>query len=412
MPFFVAKPRALLLDVLAIVVGMLNIVLARRKVVALFCPPVPEGNRGDQALLAAVVESLREKGYKRIDLVQTSYHPIVSIKPDKVIRILPGHRTVFESPQCFKDQIRYVIYLLGKRDVILVGCDVLDEGYSAPRSQGSLYAMYLAGRTACDARIIGFSVNDTSSLALFERFRKVVARGVKLFARDAVTHARLVAGGVEGTQLVGDLAFLLQPTPIDQLEDKALLSFIREHEGKLVGLNFTPGVMGEGEPKHQLFKSVTEACGRLARDEGWRFLLIVHDDQGGVMYLQELHEQIEKAHPGISRVTLPMPPASHLKAIAGQCQQVFTCRLHLAIATLGMGRPITGFPYQGKFEGQLRHFQLDQSNLVPPDQLDRSADGIHKLLKGRLVKTRDLATQVEKKLPDVLAMSRQNFQGL
>lgn len=411
-PFEIQRARYIVLMTLACIVGIVNRITPGRRRMMLCCPPVPEGNRGDQALLRAVVDSLLEKKYSRIDLVQTSYHPIESIKPDNTLRIVTKHKAVFESMQCFKEQLGFVLGMLGAKHVVLVGCDVLDEGYSKYRSQGSLLAMLLAAKATGSSRIIGFSVNDTSSPALFERFKIVRQAGVKLFARDAFTHARLKNGGVEGAQLVGDLAFLLQPAPIDELEDKALLAFIRENQGRLVGLNFTPGVMGEGEPKQKLFDSVTQACGKLARDEGWRFLLIVHDDQGGVEYLQQLHEQIEKAHPGIACVTLPMPPASHLKAIAGQCEQVFTCRLHLAIATLGMGRPITGFPYQGKFEGQLRHFKLDESNLVPPDKLDRSAEGIHALLQRRLAMTNELANQVQQTLPDVLAMSRQNFQDL
>src|SRR5690606_19565736 len=142
------------------------------------------------------------------------------------------------------DQLGFVLAMLGAKHIVLVGCDVLDEGYSRHRSEGSLFAMLLAAKATGSARIIGFSVNDTSSPSLFERFRIAQSAGVKLFARDAFTHARLTAGGVQGVELVGDLAFLLQPAPIDALQDEALKAFIREHQGKLVGLNFTPGVMG------------------------------------------------------------------------------------------------------------------------------------------------------------------------
>ena len=411
-PFKLPSSRLTVLVLLAHAVGLLNLVLGRSRKVALFCPPVPEGNRGDQALLRSVVESLQGLNYKQIDLVQTSYHPVESIKPDQTIRILTPYRQVFESPLCFREQIAFVLYLLGKRDAILVGCDVLDEGYSAARSQGSLLAMYLAARAVRSARIIGFSVNDTSSDDLFKRFILVRQQGVKLFARDAVTHARLTKKNVPDVQLVGDLAFLLQPAKVDDLQDADLRNFIREHQGRLIGLNFTDGVMGRGEAKDKLFNNMVEVCGRLAKEMNLRFICIVHDDQGGVEYLRELHEKIEAAHPGICKITLPMPPASHLKCIAGQCLHVFTCRLHLGIATLGMGRAVTGFPYQGKFEGQFRHFDLAEDGLVRRETLPADADGLTELFRKRIQASDTLARQVQAKLPGVLEKVRLNFQGL
>src|SRR5690606_11803802 len=150
--------------------GLLNRLGLTRNRLVLLCPPVPEGNRGDQALLRAVVDSLKALGYERIDLVQTSYHPIESIKPDEVIRINTTLSSVFDSLLSFKAQFKYVIFMLGARDVVLVGCDVLDEGYSKARSAASLYMMYLASHAVRSTRIIGFSVNDTSSRLLYERF--------------------------------------------------------------------------------------------------------------------------------------------------------------------------------------------------------------------------------------------------
>lgn len=411
-PFKLSAFRLTVLTLLAHVVGLLNLVLGRGRKMALFCPPVPEGNRGDQALLRAVVDSLLKLNYSQIDLVQTSYHPIESIKPDQTLRIVAQHKSVFESPQCFREQIAFVLYLLGKRDAVLVGCDVLDEGYSPARSQGSLLAMVLAAKAVRSARIIGFSVNDTSSDDLFKRFTIASQAGVKLFARDAVTQARLQKKQVPNVNLVGDLAFLLQPVTVDELEDASLRDFIREHQGRLIGLNFTEGVMGKGQSKEHLFRNMVQVCGRLAQEMNLRFICIVHDDQGGVEYLRELHEMIEAAHPGISRITLPMPPASHLKCIAGQCLQVFTCRLHLGIATLGMGRAVTGFPYQGKFEGQFGHFGLSESGLVRRDTLPDDADALTELFRRRIQMSDELAAQVQAKLPHVLEMARSNFEGL
>jgi len=404
--------RRRLLQCVACCVGLLNMLFGRRKRVVLCCPPVPEGNRGDQALLRAVVESLKSAGYEHIHLVQTSYHPIESIKPDATISIHKQFGPVFESPLCFKEQFRFALFMLCKRDVILVGCDVLDEGYSKSRSEGSLFAMALASHAVRSTRIIGFSVNDTSSPSLYTHFRHLRERGVRLFARDALTFERLRTGGVEGAELVGDLAFLLEPAPLDDLQDRELHRFISEHRGRLVGLNFTQVVMGKGEDKDRLFRNMVEVCGRLSREMNIRFLCIPHDDQGGIEYLEELHRKIDAGYPGVSYLVKPMPPASHLKRIAGECLHVFTCRLHLGIATLGMGRAVMGFPYQGKFEGQFRHFGLDESGLIPKKSLPVATDDLVEVFRSRIEASEIIAKQVQTKLPDVLTMSRKNFEGL
>lgn len=412
MPFTLPKFRGMLICLIANIVGVLNrLGLARNRLV-LLCPPVPEGNRGDQALLRAVVDSLVALGYKRIDMVQTSYHPIESIKPDDVLRIHTRFSPVFDSMLSFKEQLQFVLFLQGAKDVVLVGCDVLDEGYSKARSQGSLFAMYLASHATSSARIVGFSVNDTSSRDLYKRFIALRHRGVGLYARDAVTLKRLEDQGVEGAELVGDLAFLLQPASLDDLQDKDLVSFIQHNQGRLIGLNFTQGVMGEGETRDRLFANFIKACGKLSVDMDLRFVCIVHDDQGGIEYLQDFHEKLEAAYPGISRITLPMPPATHLKFIAGQCLHVFTCRLHLGIATLGMGRAVTGFPYQGKFEGQFRHFGLDESGLIPRNTLPDDADALTAVLRKRIENSDAIAAQVQASLPAVLSNARKNFHGL
>jgi polysaccharide pyruvyl transferase WcaK-like protein len=383
--------------------------VARGDEVVVCCAPVPEGNRGDQALLAAVTQTLQQAGHRRIHLVQTSNHPILSIKSDEVFEIHEEFYAVFSTPLSFREQLAFVRFLKGKRHVILIGADVLDEGYSVARSEGSLFAMHLAARAGCEARIIGFSINGVTSEGMRNRFLRAQKSGVRMMTRDAVSLERLVNAGITSAELVGDLAFLMQPAAFESL-DEPLRRFIRRDAGPLVGLNFTEVVMGSGPEKDRFVSNLVEACGRLAREDGCRFLCIPHDEQGGMEYLTEIQGRIAAAHPGVSYMISPLPTAPQLKRIAGECLHVFTCRLHLGIATLGMGRPVTGFPYQGKFEGQFNHFGLSDG-LIPKDQIPPTAEGLTELLRQRIRASDQIAARVQERLPGVLELSMKNFEG-
>ncbi len=374
------------------------------------CAPVPEGNRGDQALLAAVVDTLRRGPWKKIHLVQTAYHPILAIREDERIRIHAGYYPVFTSLECFREQLAWVRFLRSKGEVILIGADVLDEHYSVARSEGSFYAMHLAARCSCPTRIIGFSVNGAPSDALRSRFQQAQNDGTRLFVRDALSFSRLHDAGIKSAELVGDLALLMRPARVEDL-DPALRQFIQTAPGPVVGLNFTEVVMGRGPETDALLDRVMDACARLAREDGCRFICIPHDEQGGIEYLGAFHARMNQRHPGIATLVSPMPSAQQLKCIAGQCAHVFTCRLHLGIATLGMGRPVTGFPYQGKFEGQFEHFGLTDG-LVYKDHLPGTVDGMTELFRRRIQASSELAQRVRDRLPAVLALSMKNFAGL
>ncbi len=382
--------------------------------VVLGCPPVPEANRGDQALLLASVQELQRRGVRPLHLVQTSRHPILNLQPAPDLVIHDRFAPIFESPWCFREQTAWLRFLHDKDALALVGCDVLDEGYSVARSEGSLLAMRLAARAGVPSRVVGFSINDTSSPALYDRFDAFVRAGGELFVRDEVSLQRLLQGGVAHAQLTADLALLVEPAPLEEV-DPELRRFFDRFAGRVVGLNFTDVVVGArqaaGAGRDAFFDRITRACVTLARTDGVGVLCLPHDEQGGVEFLAALHERLRAALPHATARVHPLPSARVLKRIAGMCQHVFTCRLHLGIAALGMGAAVTGFPYQGKFEGQFRHFGLSDC-LIPLPELPSDATLLAALLRRRLALSHELSRRIREKLPAVLAQSRSNFQGL
>jgi polysaccharide pyruvyl transferase WcaK-like protein len=100
-----------------------------------------------------------------------------------------------------------------------------------------------------------------------------------------------------------------------------------------------------------------------------------------------------------------------LKAIAGLADGVLTGRMHLAIASLGMGVPVVALTYQGKFEGLFRHFDLPSWLLLSPAQTLRPGL-LEQTLERFIDELPSLRTSVAAHWPTVLAASQRNLANL
>ncbi|WP_197451339.1 polysaccharide pyruvyl transferase family protein [Rosistilla oblonga] len=371
--------------------------------------PVPERNRGDQALLKVVVEHVATKGGPHT-ILTTSDQSIESLCPTKDCRIRSDLFPLFLTTRSFREQLAFPRVAGMHREMLVIGADVLDEGYGEERSVASMDAIDLATKLGIKTRILGFSVNGKPSPGLVARMSRLGKR-TRLLVRDPVSFRRLQAAGIPGIEQVGDLAYLLNPAEIPQ-EDLGLRRFVNQNRGNLIGINLTQVVLGQyGAEQHRL-EVLAEACRRLAIEDGVRFLLLPHDEPEGVEYLRAFQEKLHREAEPISHLVSPLPHAQVLKHIAGLCKHVFTCRLHLGIASLGMGRPITGFPYQGKFEGQFELFGLSSGGLVGAERFPESADEMASLFRQRISLSAQLSEQIRRHLPAVLELSKKNFEGL
>lgn len=83
--------------------------------------------------------------------------------------------------------------------------------------------------------------------------------------------------------------------------------------------------------------------------------------------------------------------------------------MHLAIAALGKGVPAICIAYQGKFEGLYQHFGLSAADLLSPSSF-LTQDGIKSALIEFIDQSDEIRENVGKRLPEILAMSKRNFQ--
>src|SRR5690606_15553883 len=103
--------------------------------------------------------------------------------------------------------------------------------------------------------------------------------------------------------------------------------------------------------------------------------------------------------------------AGELKQIAGGVDVLFTGRMHLSIAALGMGTPAGWATYQSKFEGLARHFDAPDWLLLSPQDA-QNPDKLHAVL-ARLIDERTALRQlVADRLPSVKELSNLNLAPL
>ena len=372
-------------------------------------PPSPSRNRGDEALLQAVVAQLRDT--PDFEVVMTGPGPLPPFLREVPFPVHTQHYQAFNTAAAFAERLRLLAHLRTRRDLVLVGADVIDEGYGTGRSAGSLETVHFADRLGVRCRVVGFSINETPSATLAQRFRQLGA-ATPIVARDPLSFRRLRQGGIDNVRLGGDLAFLMPPAAEEALPDPTR-RFLDRHEGRVIGLNLIGKVLGGDAGMAQWYPRFAAACALLRRDEDYGFLLLPHDDHEDIRDLRRLVPQCGERLPAEAfHLPDPVPDARALKAIAGRCRHVFTCRLHLAIATLGMGRPVTCFPYQGKFEGQFEHLRLPADGLIPPESLPTTAEGLAEVMRTRIAESETLAAAIDRRLPAVRELALRNFAGM
>ncbi len=316
----------------------------------------------------------------------------------------------FNTDRAFIERVKFLTHIRTKRELLLIGADVIDEGYGPSRSRGSLQTVALAARLGIQCHIVSFSVNETPSSALAKRFLSL-GNNTILVPRERISYKRLQQVGVANLRLGGDLAFLMTSASDGDIPQD-ILEFAGRYRGRMLGINLIGKVLGGQLGKSIWYPVFAQALALLQQKQDFGILLIPHDDLEDITDLREL-SSILGEHLKKNSVHLldPVPTAPVLKAVAGKCLHVITCRMHLAIATLGMGRPVTCFPYQGKFEGQFEHLQLSADGLWPMESLPKEPQVLAEQLRGRFEQSEAIAAHVRERLPTIQEFANKNFQG-
>lgn len=366
-------------------------------------PPAADGSLGDQAMLDAASAGLARRGAAVSILNPYDHSPFPTVRTP-----VGGFRIGHPRPLA---RLANRLRRLRAEALGVIGADVIDGVYGADLLRLRLIgeAIALGDRAA----VLGCSFSETPAPAVVERMRLMPE--LVILARDPVSQERLGRALGRDVPLVADLAFLMEPEARAE-GARALCDWARRRrtEGLFV---LIVNASAHTFPKMP-FDAVAAYVGLLrawlTADPARAALLVPHDVRpapiGDVEAMTAIHDALSPEFG--DRVALLRPPfdAWDVKALAAEADAALTGRMHLAIAALGTGAPPLCLVYQGKFEGLMRHFDLD-GLLIDPAAFGDPASA-RAALDGMVARAPDLRRRIEARLPQVRALSKRNFDAL
>lgn len=370
------------------------------------------GSLGDEAMMLGLLSTLKSYAMPPdIDLLSIYPGPGWPLVRGATDMICLARNAFPEKP----DWVAALSSLFERYDAfILIGADVLDGYYSVEESLERLEMVATATQCGLLTSIMGFSVNAQIAPPVAQALR-ALPESVRLFARDAVSVRRLNACGVQGVQSAADLAFLMQPrvgpAPFNLVEVEHWLAEMRASGRRLVACCLSTQVLEIIEKRDPEFvKSFARFLARLMDGHGVSVLLLSHDlrparnNNDDVSLAMRLSQELAGlfGHEQRHRAVFPSS-ADEAKRLMGQIDLLLSARMHLAIAALGMGRPVIGLGYQGKFEGLLERFGLSNW-LIESESFQ--FDALRQICEQALNTLPESALRVQARLPEVADLSR------
>lgn len=369
------------------------------------------GSKGDEAMIAALVERVRR------DIPDCRFG-IFSVDEDSAHSCSePGVRSeaVWANPW----SLAKLTDTVARYDAVaLVGGDIMDGYYNAITSLRMWVLADLAARMGKPTVILGFSFNTRPSPKLLECLN-ALDPAVNIFVRDALSLERFNRFSKATGHLVADSAFLLQPRTdgTEVIRVRTWADGQRTQGRTVCGFNLHPMLVKNGDPGkiRELADVAVAVLSDLDARRPLSFLLIPHDFRSGALgddaVLAPVYERIRAAVG--DRVIYPSAPihAAELKAFAGCADVIVTGRMHLAVGALSQGVPVAAITYQDKFQGLFRHFGLPESLMLPPERILDPAE-FTRMIETVLDRRTELAKQVAAKLPEVIRLAEANLSPL
>ncbi|MFP4354888.1 MAG: polysaccharide pyruvyl transferase family protein [Phycisphaerae bacterium] len=376
--------------------------LSKQERVLCLAPPVP-ANCGDEAMLWVVLNELRKRG-RSVKVIQTGPQELSLPEVCPGAELVEGIHPYFTTTRSRKERLLLLRQFRHCRDLIVIGADVLDGTYSKDKAVQTFRCLQMAHSCGIHARVLGFSLSAEPSGPLAESIRSL-PDSVRLMARDPLSAERLRSVAGPRVEQVADLAFLFEAAGQEQVPPE-VRTFIEDCQGPLLGLSATPLLM---DSRIDAQRRIARAMGMLARSTGGRILLVQHHPKD-LETCSILQQAISQDAEGASMI-VPFLPAAVAKTVIRHCNHVFSGRMHVAIAALSCRRPVTCFPYRGKFRGLMQMFEIDNS-LLDVDDIPEDPERICELFAERVEQSDVEAARIQDHLPGVMAMARRNFDGL
>ena len=384
----------------------------------LVLPPAGHGSLGDEAMLLGLLAGLK-------DLPCACEVDILSIYSGTRWPVLPGIRTsvsllksAFPPGNAWQEALAT---LLDRYDAfLLLGADVLDGHYSVEESLERIDIVAAAAGRGLATGILGFSVNARMAPRTVEAFLQLPG-SVRLFAREEVSWQRLIGHGIDRAVAVADIAFLMPPLAgpapfhLEAVEDwlkdernggRIVMACCLSQQALMAMRGNVPNA-AEG---------LAEVLADLIDSRGVSLLLTGHDlrdsrpGEDDISLAVNLGAALTRrlGHVRHHRIAVPSG-AAEVKRLMGWVDLALSARMHLAIASLGMGKPVIGLGYQDKFAGMMARFGLEPW-LLEGEKFELT--GLTGIFAAALDSLPEVSHQVASRLPNIVALARSQVNFL
>jgi polysaccharide pyruvyl transferase WcaK-like protein len=368
------------------------------------------GAKGDEAMMQSVVQRLR-RASPELEVGVITAEP----EAEQAARAM-GFTALPAWSGSMAEGVR-LVESFGADSMVVVGADVMDGYYSPITTARMLLMAEAASRFGARVSILGFSFNASPNAQLkplFDGLDKSIAVNV----RDRISHERFQRFTGRSSRLVADSAFMLQP----DLSAPSVLQLMQWADGRraqgdaVIAFNMHPMLIRGATPVQiqALVDSAVIALRRVCERRAVSVLLLSHDyrgKDGDDVCFRPIASALA-AELG-SKLMYPTEAfsAAQLKAIAGCTDGVVTGRMHLAIAGLGMERPVAALTYQDKFQGLFAHFEYPERFLLSPASASDPVQ-LAALMEDFVDQLPVLAARVRRFLPAAIAASSMNLDVL
>lgn len=301
---------------------------------------------------------------------------------------------------------------------VTIGADVLDGSYDPVFSSLLLVITDMLARRGVRCVVTGFSVSAKPYPGLRAVFDEA-CHDIVFNLRDPVSYERFGRLSSARCAVVADVAFLLKPQ-----KDSALVRSVgdwvdaqRAQGRRILGVNIHPLLLELVDRQNidKVVRNLAALLIELVEKESLSLMLVEHDFRGAsadAHCLAPLHNMLKPRvgeHLFFSKDRLD---AKEIKAAVSMFDGVISGRMHLMIASLGVGVPVFGIEYKGKMLGLLNHVGLNAKSLTTAYEIISDPLAVRQKLSVFLEELDTTRSAVVAKGPVLKAMSSLNFAGL
>lgn len=351
------KVKSIILSTLIRIIRLVRFFVPSNQII-LATSDIPRSNMGDQALMLGAIKGIRENYTEKLVIITTGTETVpfeLFTQYFSNIEIRSDLSIIFITDRCFMERLKYCIELISAKKVFYVGADILDGTYASAKAHLKLGIMNKTRKAGVPVRIVSFSLSeeiDPRCIAEFKDFKKD-----ELYVRDPSSAERVKQ--FAQCEVNADCAFLMDINDFNLTIPEELQTWLKE-QPKIIAISIkntdVQRFLNNGMTLKDFSIKLTEFCVK----EKCSILLLPH-----VKKDTEVLNSLNTLLMGTVGLYFQnqLLPAPQLKFIVKQCDLVITGRMHLAIASLGQGTPISCVPYADKFEGLCEHFGLENSVL-------------------------------------------------